>query len=45
MKLVRVLAFAIAAFATSPLLASEPLKWNGWSDELFFPARRPRSAS
>jgi uncharacterized protein YyaL (SSP411 family) len=35
MKLVRVLAFAIAAFATSPLLASEPLKWSGWSDELF----------
>jgi uncharacterized protein YyaL (SSP411 family) len=38
MKLVRVLAFAIAAFATSPLLASESVKWNGWSDELFLRA-------
>jgi uncharacterized protein YyaL (SSP411 family) len=35
MKFVRVLAFAIAAFATSPLLASEPIKWSGWTDELF----------
>jgi uncharacterized protein YyaL (SSP411 family) len=35
MKLVRVLALAIAAFATSPLLASEPIKWSGWNDELF----------
>src|SRR5258708_2094083 len=35
MKLVRVLAFAIAAFATSSSFAGEALKWNGWSDELF----------
>jgi uncharacterized protein len=35
MKFVRALAFAVAAFATSASFASEPLKWNGWSDELF----------
>jgi uncharacterized protein YyaL (SSP411 family) len=35
MKLVRVLAFAIAAFTMSSSFASEPIKWNGWSDELF----------
>jgi uncharacterized protein YyaL (SSP411 family) len=35
MKFVRVLAFAIAAFATSPSFAGEPLKWSGWNDELF----------
>ena len=35
MKFVRALAFAVAAFATSPSFAAEPLHWNGWSDELF----------
>jgi uncharacterized protein YyaL (SSP411 family) len=35
MKLVRVLAFAIAAFATSSSFAGDPLKWSGWNDELF----------
>jgi uncharacterized protein YyaL (SSP411 family) len=35
MKLVRVLTFAIAAFAMSSSFASEPIKWNGWSEELF----------
>jgi uncharacterized protein YyaL (SSP411 family) len=39
MKLVRVLAFAIAAFATSPSFADEALKWSGWSDELFSRAK------
>jgi uncharacterized protein len=35
MKLVRVLAFAVAAFATSPSFAGESIKWSGWNDELF----------
>jgi uncharacterized protein YyaL (SSP411 family) len=35
MKLVRALAFAIAAFAMSPSFAAEPVQWNSWSDELF----------
>src|SRR6195952_168667 len=35
MKFVRALALAVAAFATSPSFAAEPIKWNGWSDELF----------
>jgi uncharacterized protein YyaL (SSP411 family) len=35
MKLVRALAFAVVAFATSPSFAAEPIQWNGWSDELF----------
>jgi uncharacterized protein len=35
MKLVRMLAFAIAAAAASPSLASEPVKWNGWDNDLF----------
>jgi uncharacterized protein YyaL (SSP411 family) len=35
MKLVRVLAFAVAAFATSPSFAGETIKWSGWNDELF----------
>jgi len=35
MKLVRMLAFAIAAVAASPSLASEPVKWNGWDNDLF----------
>ena len=35
MKLVRILAFAIASFAASPTFAAEPIKWSGWGDELF----------
>jgi uncharacterized protein YyaL (SSP411 family) len=35
MKLVRALAFAVAAFAMSPSFAAEPLQWHGWNDELF----------
>jgi uncharacterized protein YyaL (SSP411 family) len=35
MKLVRALAFAVAAFAASPSFAGESIQWNGWSDELF----------
>jgi uncharacterized protein YyaL (SSP411 family) len=35
MNVVRILAFAIAAFATSPVLAAEPVKWNGWDNDLF----------
>jgi uncharacterized protein len=35
MKLVHMLAFAIAAVAASPSLASEPVKWNGWDNDLF----------
>jgi uncharacterized protein YyaL (SSP411 family) len=35
MKFVRMLAFAIAAIAASPTLASEPVKWNGWDNDLF----------
>jgi uncharacterized protein len=35
MKFVRMLAFAIAAVAASPSLASEPVKWNGWDNDLF----------
>jgi uncharacterized protein YyaL (SSP411 family) len=35
MKLVRIFAFAVAALAASPSLASEPIKWNGWDPELF----------
>jgi uncharacterized protein YyaL (SSP411 family) len=35
MKLVRVLALAVAAFAASPSFASETIKWSGWNDELF----------
>ena len=44
MKLVRALAFAVAAFATSPSFATEPVQWNGWSDDCF-PARRPNNVS
>jgi uncharacterized protein YyaL (SSP411 family) len=35
MKFVRMLAFAIAAAAASPSLASEPVKWAGWDNDLF----------
>jgi uncharacterized protein YyaL (SSP411 family) len=35
MKLVRALAFAVAAFATSPSWPAESIQWNGWSAELF----------
>src|SRR3979490_1114083 len=35
MKLVRALAFAVAAFAMSPSFAAEPIQWHGWNDELF----------
>src|ERR1700709_1376687 len=35
MKLARILAFAIAAFAASPALAGEPVKWSEWGDDLF----------
>src|SRR3984885_6448095 len=35
MKFVRMLAFAMAAVSASPTLASEPVKWNGWDDDLF----------
>jgi uncharacterized protein YyaL (SSP411 family) len=35
MKFVRLLAFAIAAAAASPSFASEPVKWNGWDNDLF----------
>jgi len=35
MKFVRILAFAIAAFAASPLCAAEAVKWNGWDNDLF----------
>jgi uncharacterized protein YyaL (SSP411 family) len=35
MKLVRALALAVAAFATSPSFAGESIKWSGWNDELF----------
>jgi uncharacterized protein len=35
MKFVRMLAFAIAAVVVPPTLASEPVKWNGWDNDLF----------
>ena len=35
MRFVRMLAFAIAAVAASPSLASEAVKWNGWDSDLF----------
>ena len=35
MKLVRALAFTVAALATSPSFAAESVQWNGWSGELF----------
>jgi uncharacterized protein YyaL (SSP411 family) len=35
MKLVSVLALAIAAFGAPPSFAGDALKWSGWNDELF----------
>src|SRR3984885_2417575 len=35
MKCVRMLAFAMAAVAATPSLASEAVKWNGWDNDLF----------
>ena len=35
MKLVRIVAFAIAAFAASPALANDTIKWSEWGDDLF----------
>jgi hypothetical protein len=35
MKLVRILAFAVASFAASPVLAADTVKWSKWSDDLF----------
>jgi uncharacterized protein YyaL (SSP411 family) len=35
MKLVRALAFAVAAFAMSASFASESIQWNAWTDDLF----------
>jgi uncharacterized protein len=35
MKLVRIAAFAVAAFATTPSFAAQDLKWIGWGDDVF----------
>ena len=35
MKLVRILAFAVASFAAVVPSCAEPLKWSGWGDDLF----------
>ena len=35
MKLVRILAVAVAGLAASPTFAAEPVKWSGWGDDLF----------
>ena len=35
MKLLRVLAFAVAGFMASPSFAAEPVKWSDWGDDLF----------
>jgi uncharacterized protein YyaL (SSP411 family) len=35
MKLVRIIAFAIASCAASSSFAAGPVKWNDWSDNLF----------
>jgi uncharacterized protein len=35
MKLVRILAFAFASVTASSSFATEPVKWNQWSDDLF----------
>jgi uncharacterized protein YyaL (SSP411 family) len=35
MKFVRMFAFAMAATAATPSLASEAVKWNGWDNDLF----------
>ncbi len=39
MKLVRVLALAIASFAASPSFATEEVKWSEWRDDLFSRAK------
>ncbi len=35
MKLVRIVAFAITAFAAMPCLAARDVAWRGWGDDLF----------
>jgi uncharacterized protein len=35
MKLVRILAFVVASFAASPVLAADTVKWSSWGDDLF----------
>ena len=35
MKLIRILAFAIASSVSSSSFAAEPVKWNDWGDDLF----------
>ena len=35
MKLVRILAFAFASVTASSSFATEPVKWNGWDNDLF----------
>jgi uncharacterized protein YyaL (SSP411 family) len=35
MKLIRIIAFAIAALAVSPSLAAEPVQWSAWDNDLF----------
>ena len=35
MKLVRMAAFAIAAFAATPSFAAQDLRWSEWGDDLF----------
>ncbi|HLX17708.1 MAG TPA: DUF255 domain-containing protein [Bradyrhizobium sp.] len=35
MKLVRILAFAVASLAASPVLAADTVKWSNWDDDLF----------
>ena len=44
MKLVRVLALAIAGFAASPSFAAEPVKWSDWRDDLFSRATAEKRA-
>ena len=39
MKLVRILAFAIASLAASPSFAAEEAAWSEWRDDLFSRAR------
>src|SRR5260370_701228 len=39
MRLVRIAAFAVAAFTATPSLAAQDLHWNGWGDDLFTRAR------
>jgi hypothetical protein len=35
MKLIRIVAFAIAAFVASPSYAAEPVQWSAWDNDLF----------